>query len=135
MNTRGVATLLAAASVIYLSATARIEAQKPPEPPKPKEGIVGTYRVMVPDLDFATTRKRDEAEKPQVMSAQRALLEERYDLSSRPSPVKMSGGRKAVQEGVRVKLSGGTTRACPPRRHGSTARWPRRGPVPAFRHR
>jgi cytochrome c peroxidase len=84
-----------------------------PKPPdatgKPKEGIVGTFRVMVPDLDFAATKQRDEAEKAQVMAAQRALLEERYDLANRPSAVKMSGGRRAVQEGVRVKLPAGAT--------------------------
>jgi cytochrome c peroxidase len=43
------------------------------------------------------------------MQRQRALLEERYDLSDRPSSVKMSGGRKSLQEGVRVKLAAGVS--------------------------
>jgi cytochrome c peroxidase len=43
------------------------------------------------------------------MARQRRLLEERYDLSDRASPVKMSGGRRAVQQGVRVKLPSGMT--------------------------
>jgi cytochrome c peroxidase len=38
------------------------------------------------------------------------LLAERYDLENRPAKgVMMSGGRKAVQQGVRVKLPGGLT--------------------------
>ena len=43
------------------------------------------------------------------MQRQAGLLSERYDLSDRAVPgVMMSGGRKPVQAGVRVKL---------PRRH------------------
>ena len=50
----------------------------------------------------------DEAQKPAVMQRQRALLEARYDLADRPMPgAMMSGGRKAVQGGVRVKLPDG----------------------------
>jgi cytochrome c peroxidase len=45
-----------------------------------------------------------------VMQRQQALLRDRYDLSDRPMPgVKMSGGRKNVQAGVRVKLPAGTS--------------------------
>jgi cytochrome c peroxidase len=59
--------------------------------------------------DFSTIVSRMSAAKAEVMSRQRALLEERYDLSDRPaSGVTMSRG-KAVQEGVRVKLSPGMT--------------------------
>src|SRR5260370_23306698 len=44
------------------------------------------------------------------MQRQQALLAERYDLSNRPAPgLMMSGGRKAVQQGVRVKLPAGLT--------------------------
>src|SRR5947209_12370628 len=44
------------------------------------------------------------------MQRQRTLLAERYDLGNRPAQgVMMSGGRKAVQQGVRVKLPGGLT--------------------------
>ena len=38
---------------------------------------------------------------------QKALLEKRYDLSDNASDVQMSGKRKAVQQGVRVKLPSG----------------------------
>ena len=74
-----------------------------------KEGIVGTYRRAVPDEDFDTVKARDEKDKPKVLARQRKLLEERYDLSDRPSSIKMSGGRRAVQQGVRVKLPPGVT--------------------------
>jgi cytochrome c peroxidase len=52
----------------------------------------------------------DEAQKADVMQRQRTLLEQRYDLSNRPQAnVMMSGGRKPVQGGVRVKLPAGAT--------------------------
>ncbi len=48
--------------------------------------------------------------KPAVMERQRKLMNERYDLSNKPIPgVMMSGGRKAVQGGVRVKLRNGAS--------------------------
>ena len=47
--------------------------------------------------------------RPKCMSDQKALLEKRYDLSDNPSNVQMSGKRKAVQQGVRVKLPSGAT--------------------------
>jgi len=47
--------------------------------------------------------------KQEIMARQRALLEERYDLSDRPAPgVTMSRG-KAIQQGPRVKLPPGLT--------------------------
>lgn len=49
-------------------------------------------------------------QKPEVMKRQLDLLEQRYDLSNRPAKdVMMSGGRKPIQEGVRVKLPPGVT--------------------------
>jgi cytochrome c peroxidase len=68
-----------------------------------------TYRPL-PTVPPDVARKNDEALKPEVMQRQRTLLDERYDLSNRPMPgVMMSGGRKAVQDGVRVKLRPGTS--------------------------
>jgi cytochrome c peroxidase len=68
-----------------------------------------TYRPL-PTLPPDVVRRNDEAAKPAVERRQQALLAERYDLSDRPLPgVKMSGGRHAVQGGVRVKLAAGTT--------------------------
>ncbi len=68
-----------------------------------------TYRPL-PTLPFDTVKANDEAMKAQVLQKQRDLLSQRYDLSDRPvSGVMMSGGRKAVQGGVRVKLPAGVT--------------------------
>jgi cytochrome c peroxidase len=68
-----------------------------------------TYRPL-PTLSPDEVRALDEAMKAQVMAVQRTLLGERYDLSDHPMPgVMMSGGRKSVQGGVRVKLPAGQT--------------------------
>jgi cytochrome c peroxidase len=68
-----------------------------------------TYRPL-PTLPFSAVKQNDEAQKATVRDRQRALLEQRYDLADRPLPgVMMSDGRKAVQQGVRVKLPQGET--------------------------
>src|SRR5713101_2776722 len=68
-----------------------------------------TYFPVV-EQDFATVRASDQGAKAAVMQRQRTLLAERYDLSNRPAPgAMMAGGRKAVQQGVRVKLPAGLT--------------------------
>ena len=68
-----------------------------------------TYRPL-PTLPPSEVKADDEAQKPRVMQRQSDLLNERYDLSNRPIPgVMMSGGRKPVQGGVRVKLPDGVT--------------------------
>ncbi len=68
-----------------------------------------TYRPL-PTVPLDVVRRNDEAAKAAVMRRQQSLLNERYDLANRPmSGVMMSGGRKAVQDGVRVKLRGGAT--------------------------
>ncbi|HET8761961.1 MAG TPA: hypothetical protein VFM12_01000, partial [Gemmatimonadales bacterium] len=67
-----------------------------------------TYRPL-PTLPFSVVKANDEAQKPAVQQRQAALLAARYDLADRPSDVMMSGGRKAVQAGARVKLPAGAT--------------------------
>jgi hypothetical protein len=68
-----------------------------------------TYRPL-PTVPLDVVRRNDEASKPAVMRRQQNLLNERYDLANRAIPgVMMSGGRKGVQDGVRVKLRAGTT--------------------------
>lgn len=68
-----------------------------------------TYRPL-PTLPFSAVRAADEAQKAQVMARQKALLEQRYDLSDQPlRGVMMSGGHKPVQKGVRVRLPAGVT--------------------------
>lgn len=68
-----------------------------------------SYAPVAINEDFGTTMTRMKAGKPAIMKRQMELLEERYDLSDRPSGVMMSGGKKAVQGGVRVKLPQGIT--------------------------
>ncbi len=68
-----------------------------------------TYMPVVIEKDFKETKDHDEDTKDRYMERQAQLLESRYDLSDDPSEVMMSAGRKAVQEGVRVKLPKGMT--------------------------
>jgi cytochrome c peroxidase len=68
-----------------------------------------SYRPL-PTRPFAEVKADDEASKADVLKRQKALIEDRYDLSDKPiAGVMMSGQRKAVQGGVRVKLPQGTT--------------------------
>jgi cytochrome c peroxidase len=68
-----------------------------------------TYRPL-PTQPFDAVQAADEAAKPQVMQRQQTLLEQRYDMADRAMPgVMMSGGRKPVQDGVRVRLPDGMT--------------------------
>ncbi|MFL5265905.1 MAG: hypothetical protein ACJ8AH_04800 [Stellaceae bacterium] len=68
-----------------------------------------TYRPL-PSLPLSAVMANDEAEKPRVTQDQQTVLAQRYDLSSNPIPgVMMSGGRKPVQGGVRVKLPAGVS--------------------------
>jgi cytochrome c peroxidase len=69
----------------------------------------GTYMPVVLEETFERIMERDAAGKPGVMQRQAELLAARYDLSDRPSALMMSGGRKAVQEGIRVRLPEGVT--------------------------
>jgi len=70
---------------------------------------MSSYSPVVIKEDFAATMARMKAAKAEIMQRQMDLLNERYDLSDRPSDVMMSAGRRAVQEGVRVKLPQGVT--------------------------
>lgn len=68
-----------------------------------------SYMPVAIEQTFDQIMERDAAAKPEVMKQQTALLADRYDLSDRPSTLMMSGGRKAVQQGTRVKLPEGVT--------------------------
>nr|AMK59611.1 cytochrome c precursor [uncultured bacterium UPO76] len=68
-----------------------------------------SYMPVVITESFEATLKRMSGAKQSVMKRQMGLLAERYDLSNRPAKgVTMSRG-KAIQEGIRVKMPGGTT--------------------------
>ncbi|MFH1673399.1 MAG: cytochrome B6 [Pseudomonadota bacterium] len=69
-----------------------------------------SYSPVVIKEQFRETVKKMKSAKPGVMKRQMDLLSERYDLSNRPAKgVMMSGGKKPLQEGVRVKLPKGMT--------------------------
>ncbi len=68
-----------------------------------------TYMPVVSAEPFEVVRDKDVSQKRDVMERHAELLQSRYDLSDRPSEVKMAGGRKFVQEGIRVKLSDGAS--------------------------
>lgn len=69
-----------------------------------------TYLPVISDKPFKDVMAEDKAAKSKVMKQQSGLLEQRYDLRDRPlGQITMSGGRKAVQDGVRVKLPEGMT--------------------------
>ncbi len=68
-----------------------------------------SYAPVAQTEDFNSVLARMKKEKPAVLTRQKKLLEERYDLSDRPaSGVKMSRGQP-VQAGVRVKLPDNVT--------------------------
>jgi cytochrome c peroxidase len=62
---------------------------------------------IVPEKTFEEVFEAESAQKEQFQQRQQNLLNQRYDLSDNPSNVRMSGERKAVQKGVRVKLPDG----------------------------
>ncbi len=99
--------LLAAVAAAALVASGIVLAQVgQDEPVVPKSN---TYLPVVIDESFATIKQRDVAAQPKFQERQQQLLESRYDLADKPSDIKMSGGRKVVQQGVRVKLAEGVT--------------------------
>jgi cytochrome c peroxidase len=59
-------------------------------------------------LDFPALLARGQMLREIMRQRQQALLEQRYDLSDRPSPVTMTRGRP-VQAGVRVRLPAGVS--------------------------
>ena len=68
-----------------------------------------SYTPVVPKEEFSVAISRMKTEKPVVMKRQKDLLQERYDLRNDPAPgVTMTRG-KPVQQGVRVKLTPGTS--------------------------
>jgi len=93
-------TIPIATVAVLLAAGLTIVAQEPEKKPSPPDD---------PKAKFQQTFAKMSKEKSGIMAAARAHLADRYDLSDKPaSGVTMSRG-KAVQEGVRVKLSAGLT--------------------------
>ncbi|MFO7599234.1 MAG: cytochrome B6 [Candidatus Desulfacyla sp.] len=74
------------------------------------EAVKSSYSPVVMKQPFQQTMKQMKEAKDGIMQRQMDLLEKRYDLSNKPAKgVMMSGGKKPVQEGVRVKLPAGVT--------------------------
>jgi cytochrome c peroxidase len=87
-----------------------------------------SYSPVVAKEAFPTIVDRMSAEKPAIMQRQMDLLQQRYDLSDRPTEgLTMSRG-KPVQAGVRVKLPDGITwdqlAAMSPAEIRDSDRWP-----------
>lgn len=91
------------AALLCVASAVAIPALSDPLPPDL------TYRPL-PTMPFSQAKSIDEAQKPAAMDRQRATLSLRYDLADKPiDSVMMSGGKKRVQAGVRVKLAEGST--------------------------
>jgi cytochrome c peroxidase len=76
---------------------------------KPKTKSQQSYMPVVSEKTFEEVYQTDSGGQKKYQARQRELLEQRYDLSDQPSDVMMSGKRRAVQSGVRVKLPEGMT--------------------------
>jgi cytochrome c peroxidase len=75
-----------------------------------QESVKSSYSPVVINEPFKQIMARMKTAKPEIMQRQSNLLNERYDLGDKPATgMMMSGGKKAVQEGVRVKLPSGMT--------------------------
>jgi len=75
-----------------------------------QESAKSSYLPVAIKEPFQDIKKRMESAKPTVMKRQMDLLNERYDLSDRPAQgIMMSGGKKPIQEGVRVKPPAGVS--------------------------
>ncbi|HKY31921.1 MAG TPA: cytochrome B6 [Candidatus Polarisedimenticolia bacterium] len=83
-----------------------------PQPQERREEVPergeSSYTPVHVTESFRSIHERMSREKPEVMRRQRALLEARYDLGSRPAAgVTFSARSKPIQEGVRAKLPRG----------------------------
>ena len=67
------------------------------------------FTINTGDDDLAEVMKKMKLEKAAIMKKQQDLLNERYDLSNQVSDLQMSGNRKFIQKGIRVKLAQGIT--------------------------
>ncbi len=109
MSGRGPGRRLGMAVVGGLAVVALITAlhaqERTQEPPAALQEIDPVMYIKV-DIEkpFRQIMQEDVAQRNEVMERQQTLLEARYDLSDNPREMMMSGGRRAIQKGVRVKL-------------------------------
>lgn len=101
-------TFILAAWTLIETAVHTAEAQEPP-PARGETSYDQVSPVLLGKKSFEEMRKEDKAGKGAVMERQKKLLEERYDLASKPhSKVTMSRG-KPIQVGPTAKLPEGIT--------------------------
>src|SRR5438045_9310940 len=111
MAVTGVSVFLVT-SVLSQTKQAADKAKKPaerdPGPPN-KSSYDQIAPVLLGQETFQERMTKDKADKPSVMARQKKLVEERYDLASRPDKtVTMSRG-KPLQVGPTAKLAEGLT--------------------------
>jgi len=98
-------TLAAGGLFLLIVAVASAAMSRDVKPiPKDVDPIVETYMPVAIEKSFDEIMKQDVKERSKYVERQMDLLERRYDLSDRSADVMMSGGRKPIQKGVRVKL-------------------------------
>lgn len=111
------------AALLCISGPVTGASQEPgqhPPPPRPSgvkeaprdpapEDVPTSFMPVVPAAPFGDVMARDQAALQQFASRQSTLLLERYSLDDDPSSVRMSGGKKAVQQGVRVRHHASTS--------------------------
>lgn len=101
--------VLLATSVLITTPAFSADELKPTADKKDETAKDTSFAPVAKQENFNDVMERMKAAKPGIMDRQKKLLDERYDLSDRPSKdVTMSGGKK-IQEGVRVKLPNGVT--------------------------
>src|SRR5262245_18385535 len=94
-------TVIFGAAVIFGGLGLAVLAQQP-------QGRPSSYSPVIEDkLDDVIARMTKA--KPDIAKKQKDLLEMRYDMADKPAKGVTMSRKKAVQEGVRVKLNPGTT--------------------------
>ncbi len=74
-----------------------------------QEVKTSSYAPVVQNEEFSVTMSRMIAEKSTVMKRQLDLLQDRYDLRNDPAPTVTMTRGKPIQQGIRVKLTPGTS--------------------------
>jgi len=101
------------AGLVFLAVPSITRSQSKANGDKPNDNTSSSYDQIAPVLlgkeSFQEVLTRDKADKESVMARQMKLLEQRYDLTSRPDPkVTMSRG-KPIQVGPTARLPQGMT--------------------------
>src|SRR5712672_250502 len=97
------------AGIAFALSLVAVLSLKPQDSASPNVPVKSSYQFPVAEESFLAMFRRTSSEQPDVRNRQMNVLNERYDLSVRPSSTtKMSRG-KPVQAGVRVKLPAGVS--------------------------